>query len=250
MNDAMRSLVKSGVGTIYDSLSEKEGLKKIGERLASRIMRTPFLNGRDRARLWDAFMKIARRGVGHGGDDLRKILMSHQVYDPLIQAVNEIERKSEARAKASILASEMHASRAQDLPRIFYLGSYHQKPAEGHKDYQGKIYVDRMWRSLLKEHNLEGLIPLVEKYIEANSILAVQRVIRAPVWFTTRPYCKHYFTPLETQEVLGTSLDEVKENHPEARVGERRSLTDAERYARYRDLRDAILESMKEKTTV
>jgi hypothetical protein len=244
MEPRMTRFVKEGVEEIFGALSDGKPLSKIGEGVATLVAGIPNLNVRDRAHLWDAMMAVARRAKGHRGEDLRRTLLSHQVYDPLIQACNQAQLASSARAKALGLASEIASSRARPHPTVLYLCSSHQKPAEGHSDYQGRVYVDRMWRSTLAKAGFDGEIPLVEEYVATHHTLTVQEAIRGPIWLTTRPNCKHFFIPLDTEEALGRSLKEIRLAHPEAMTGGQRSLTDAERYARYKALREDIDDAM------
>lgn len=74
------------------------------------------------------------------------------VIKDTMHLVSQIERREDTRAKKKIMKATLEGNRDQTLPVIFYLCSYHEKPAEGHKDYQGKIYVDQSWRTVMKPH--------------------------------------------------------------------------------------------------
>lgn len=131
--------------------------------------------------------------------------------------VNRAERSSTARRKKKIIKTTLKDNREQRLPVIFYLCSYHEKCAVGHKEYQGKIYVDRYWKSAIEQyHELWWLIAPVQDYIKTNHVLTVQEVTGNDPYLIIRPYCKHFFIPIEIMTVLGSSVAEIKREHPEA----------------------------------
>ena len=90
---------------------------------------------------------------------------------------------------------------------IFYLCSKHSNPAKDHKDYEGKLYVDRYWRSILSTGtDTAWLIGKVEQFITKNNITTVQKIVGAPVYLTTRPYCKHFFKEIDVYTALTQDL--------------------------------------------
>lgn len=95
--------------------------------------------------------------------------------------------------------------------RIFYLASAHEDCAEDHKDWQGKIYVDEGWRTLLQKYKV--LYPMVRDYVQENNTRTMQWVIGKPVWFITRPNCRHYFKAVRIQDVLDKTVKELIKNH-------------------------------------
>lgn len=126
--------------------------------------------------------------------------------------VNKIMERRNSRVRTKNLAKEMQDSRAKN--GVFYLCSIHSNPAEDHKDWQGKIYVDRYWKSILKED--VAARKKVAAYVKNKDILTVQQICGAPVYMITRPYCMHYFIELDTEEVLNNGIKAVRKNHPEA----------------------------------
>lgn len=90
----------------------------------------------------------------------------------------------------------------------FYLCSYYGDCAEDHADYQGKIYIDENWRSIIPEDKHSA----VEDYIDANKILTMQEVMDDKPYLTTRPNCRHFFQAISTDVALGlTSEKELNE---------------------------------------
>lgn len=86
--------------------------------------------------------------------------------------------------------------------KIFYLASTHKDSAKDHKDYQGKMYIDANWKDIKMPYALENAISY---YVKSHNIRTFQWVTGRPVWFITRPNCRHYFKELSVKEVLGYS---------------------------------------------
>lgn len=94
-------------------------------------------------------------------------------------------------------------NRVQTNARIFYLASSHGDCAVDHKDYQGKLYIDQAWDKYIKD---EELVKQIKEFINTNDIKTIQWVINKPVWFVTRPNCRHYFKVLTLEEVLSNNI--------------------------------------------
>lgn len=126
--------------------------------------------------------------------------------------LNKVEEHRNARLRKQKLIAEMHGSRANN--KVFYMSSIHSNPAKDHKDWQGKIYVDRYWRSILADD--KALLKRVGAYIRNHNTMSVQEVCGSPVYLITRPYCKHFLISLDTDEVLENGLKKIQRDHPEA----------------------------------
>lgn len=126
--------------------------------------------------------------------------------------LNKIEEHRNAKMRRKNLVTEMHNSRASS--KVFYMSSIHSNPAKDHKDWQGKIYVDRYWRSILADD--KEMLKKVGAYIRNHNTISVQEVCGSPVYLITRPYCKHFLISLDTDEVLGSSINKIRKEHPEA----------------------------------
>lgn len=83
---------------------------------------------------------------------------------------------------------------SRDNKKWFYLASSHGDCAEDHKPYQGRLYVDNKAP--------EEIID----YARQRRLLTMQWVTGKPVWFVTRPYCRHYFVSLSLDEVKNKTL--------------------------------------------
>lgn len=116
----------------------------------------------------------------------------------------------ESDMKDELLRLEVKRNRNFENPRVFYLASSHNDCAEDHKDYQGKIYIDEKWKALIKDENLKDEI---QKYVNIHQIKTFQWVTGKPVWFITRPNCRHYMKALKTDDVLTHSASTLTRNH-------------------------------------
>ena len=184
--------------------------------------------------------KRAVRAILQDRDDLtaqeknilfRKFIRLYQVGNPeywtrtdtiedVMSVMSRIERRSTSRARKQEIKDTLTENRDQSLPTVFYLCSYHEKPGKDHKEYQGKVYVDRFWRATMKGHpELEWLIDPIEAYIRNHSILTVQEVTNCKPYLLTRPYCKHFLIPINTWDILTSSISAIKREHPEAVAG-------------------------------
>jgi len=144
--------------------------------------------------------------------------------------VNHEVRKYEDKRKIEILEDAFEENRKNG--RIFYVASKHADSAEDHKDWQGKIYVDRYWHN----YDTDGKLG---KYIRENNIRTVQWVTGKPVWFITRPNCRHYFTNYSIDEVLNG-----KYKIPNRKIGDRRLQTPQDVNLHYYEDRLRLLMTM------
>lgn len=86
---------------------------------------------------------------------------------------------------------------------VFYITSFYGDCAKDHADYQGKIYYDANW----KENAPKDRIDEIQNYIDSKNLRSVQEVMDAPVYLTTRPNCRHYFTAIDIDAVLGAKTN-------------------------------------------
>lgn len=159
-------------------------------------------------------------------------------------AANTADRKLQYRAKRLQIAD------ALEHGDVFYVSTVHQKPADGHKDWQGKLYVDRMWRSNLRSEGMESWIPTVGKWIAEHGIKTVQWAIGAPVYLCTRPYCRHKLIPIPVYEAMSCSRKQLIARHPEILDHSHRSMTRAQAAAKYTKRRQELRRQVKQLATV
>lgn len=82
---------------------------------------------------------------------------------------------------------------------IFWLVSSFGDSAKDHVEFQGRIYLDRDWESMVDEETRRQ----VQDYISANGTMVKQDVEEGEPYLTTRPNCRHRWMPMNTEEVLG-----------------------------------------------
>ncbi len=87
---------------------------------------------------------------------------------------------------------------------VFYICSYHGDCAPDHKDYQGKIYYDKNWKSNIQDIDFRSII---QEYIDKQSMMSIQKVMKEPIYLTSRPNCRHYFQYISIDEVLNIKND-------------------------------------------
>lgn len=133
-------------------------------------------------------------------------------YEATVLINSEI-RKYESEQKAVILENAWKQNRKDG--KIFYVASSHADSAKDHKPYQGKIYVDRYWHN----YDTDGSLG---KFIREHNIQTAQWVTGAPVWFITRPNCRHYFVNYTVEQILSG-----KYHIPNRKIGNRRLQTPA-----------------------
>ena len=153
---------------------------------------------------------------------LYDFLDKSKVNTRMEQTISVEVRKEEGEEKENTLKEDLKENIEQDIPIIFYLASEHNDSASDHKPYQGKIYIHEDWKSFVKDENLRAEI---NKYIQTHGTKTVQWVMGAPVWFITRPNCRHYFKQIKTEDVLQKSVKElIKENDMHRKIGRRRYI--------------------------
>jgi hypothetical protein len=246
MSPVMEGWMKSAAGLAVKAMAKGEPMVQLRAKERALAQRIPYLSEREVGFLTSAAMSFARgcrNDVGKMGKDDR--------LHRLQKAANEMDRRLQLKAKAVLVADAIEKGRHSEYPTVFFICSTHQKPAEDHRDFQGKVYVDVHWRQTLRERNLDALIPGLEKAIRQRGTRSVQWVMGPPAYMVTRPYCRHYFTPITIDEYLTKTPKQILADHPEAHMPNHRPMTRGQRYAkekaRFQYVRDVIA---KQKTAV
>ena len=99
---------------------------------------------------------------------------------------------------------------------IFYLCSSHTHCAEGHKDFQGKVYVSENWRERCPDSRTRRR---VASYIRNHGCRTVEEIVGDPVYMVTRPNCRHYFVELDIEEVMHSGVKKLLKNHDMVHAG-------------------------------
>ena len=202
-----------------EARSTGKSLAYIKKEIKCQVDTLKFVTPRQKAELVRRLMRVARGDTTEHG--IRMV----------IHYVNFVERRSQTAAKITVLESKIQKARTTreghttghgarylpPTPGVFYLCSVHTGPAADHKGWQGKIYVDRFWKSVMEGARCTAdQIRGVEAYIRNHNVLNLQEVVNHKPYLVTRPYCRHFFIPLSTAEVLGSSLNSILKKHPEA----------------------------------
>ena len=177
-------------------------------KIKREVEKLPFLTSTEKARLVSTAMSTDISTAGGTGPNARLIVNK---IEPLIKQFNKTDRAVQKRTKKENVKRALQNNRTLAVPIVFYVCSEHGNAAKDHKEYQGKVYVDRFWRdAYIKSNQPEYLIKAIERYIARYDIKTVQWVMGPPVYMVTRPYCKHYFTPLNTFDVLTQFINPPK----------------------------------------
>lgn len=162
------------------------------------------LNRNERYDLYVAISGVAR--ACYYMEDKNKGLSFRKNYDKILSVSRKVYAYQRLRMKKGTVRAEL----SKPSGTIFFLCSKHNNCADDHKDYQGKIYVDRFWRTKVSGIQYAAVL----EFIKNNQVITVQEVMGDPVWLTTRPYCRHHFIPMPIEEVLGaTVLSELIEDY-------------------------------------
>ena len=192
---------------IYQAVQDKTPETVILKKIRGMIQSTPSFNMREKAAIYRTIWKTADLLYIQNGN-----LYNSQIKQ-YITGLGKVEEHKDARQRKLKLAVQLRVNRAEK--GVFYMSSMHSNPAKDHRMYQGVIFVDRFWKSTLEGD--EETKKKVAAYIRNHDTMTVQEVCGAPVYFITRPYCKHFFIELNTDEVLKASAAKIQKSHPEVR---------------------------------
>lgn len=178
--------------TIYDSVLKNEPITKIHKKLYDMtINKSPLL--------FDLSVRMAKKavkvGISHKEEDekasfLFLLIWKSNYFDATNKAINKEIAKHEEKDKNIFVKSLVGSE------DIFYVASAHDDCAEDHLPYQGKLYVDENWRNKVKNTKE------VSDFIQRNHIKTIQWVTGEPVYFLTRPHCRHYFVRVSLNDAL------------------------------------------------
>ena len=190
-----KRLTKDSFGLIMKSLSVEMTVSEFEKSLKSLLKNEYYAQKNEYYAIYDAVLstyKKSKRQLKSG--KWKDILAYNTTFNSVYYATKRANESNKAMIKLDNL------QRAFDRGFIFFMCDSHPNCADDHKDYQGKIYVDKNWRSRVPP---ELYLPVLS-YIELRHIRTVQSVLGKPVWLTTRPYCKHKLSPVPTATVLNS----------------------------------------------
>lgn len=191
---------------IYRAVLNKTPKSIVLKKLRGIIQDTPDFNIREKAAMYRVVKRVVELMYIQNGK-----LENGQIKNYAV-GLGKVEEHRNARKRKQNLIQEMRTHRA--YKGVFYMSSIHSHPAKDHKDWQGVIFVDRYWKSVLSDDEI--MRKRVAAYIRNHGTLTVQEICGPPVYMITRPNCKHFFIGLSTDEVLGASVNKIKQEHKEA----------------------------------
>ena len=149
------------------------------------------LNRLEYVNLWNWTVSLYNRLSKKTWGDREKIPeAAAKEYRAMEKEKNDIADNIEFRTKHDWLVN---------MSSVFYRCSTHTNCAEGHRAYQGRIYI-----------NSELASPEEKEFAENNGIMDIMEVMSAPVWLFTRKNCKHFFTPIPSELVMENKLPPEK----------------------------------------
>lgn len=153
--------------------------------------------------------------------DSESVYMAIRATLPALEKIkNGLGRDIENHDKLSYLSDLMSEG-------IFYACSQHTHCAEGHKDFQGRVYVSENWRERCPDSSTRRR---VASYIKNHGCQTVEEIVGDPVYMVTRPNCRHYFVELDVEEVMRNGVKKLLKNHGMVHAG-----VDSYEYSRYRN---------------
>lgn len=192
--------VKELFGATVQALDRKEPLSKTRKKLFSIVGNYPLTTRQKKAIWWEFYSFI--RATRHQ-ENWEKALGKAENYEHLFKTVKRVDRDYKLKARKAKTRALLDRS-----DTIFFICSKHSNCADDHKAYQGKVYVDRFWRTKVSGSDYYAVL----SYIRNRQIMTVQDVVKEPVYMTTRPNCRHYFVPLDTGTVLHSSVNKLVKN--------------------------------------
>lgn len=100
---------------------------------------------------------------------------------------------------------EMQLDSGKEARVVFYVVNHFSDCADDHKDYQGKTYYDERWESFRFDDDTKKRIKAI---INQKHMLSVQKARGEGIWLSTRPNCRHTFTPI-TIEKASNANDKI-----------------------------------------
>ena len=190
-----KGLMKRALSYMYRAGLDGKPMNQVRADLYNMIWSYEELNRLEKSNLYQKLIEVARHcsGLNKDASQLSLYLTSRNTYDSLLSTLKRVNRRYKNRVNVANTKDML-----RDSDNVFFICTVHQKPAPDHKDLQGKLYVDRYWRTKIDGRQL----PAVQRLIKDNQIITVQDVMKEPYWLITRPNCLHRLVPIETNTVL------------------------------------------------
>lgn len=134
------------------------------------------------------------------------------VYPGKLEKIkNELARSVEQREKHDTLFHPVTGQINQNRASPFWICSSHANPAKDHAAHEGKLYYNQDW---IDDPNQDPAAKArALRIIRSRKMISIQEVTGAPVYLVVRPNCKHFFIPVEINEVVGRSNKQLLKEH-------------------------------------
>lgn len=145
-------------------------------------------------------------------DDYEQYLASRKdtVYDSVHKYFPQLEKSKNSLADTVEYRVKLDEKRGiLGSGTVFFICNWFDDCAKDHVPYQGKVYVNDDWETLVPD-DMHGKIA---SYIQKNHILTVNEVVNEAPWLTTRRNCRHRLFPISVEEALGSSFGEILKHH-------------------------------------
>ena len=153
---------------------------------------------------------------------------------------NELFRIYEHNRKHDELFHPVSGLFATDRASPFFICSSHVNPAKDHADHEGKLYYNADW---FREVDADpDVVARARRIIRSRKLISVQEITGAPVYLVTRPNCKHFFIPVEIDDVVGKSNKQILKEHKGYMPNEEPISYEKRQYRAYYDRLKVLLE--------
>ena len=139
------------------------------------------------------------------------LLFNRERYNSKVKKVINQEVTDDAEAEKQVAIAD-YVDKSREAERWFYLASSHNDSAEDHAPWQGRLYYD------------EKAPKDVREYAEKHRMKSIQWVMGAPVYFITRPNCRHFFKSLPMDVIKKYSNKDLIRRYKMHRMDGDRSL--------------------------
>lgn len=207
----LRNLNNEYISTIYYDLCKKKSIREIHKDIRKvSVAYSDLIIDKNCEKYVYKVAKIIKKKTMYKDIDLLppiilEYIQQDNVYEQTQTFSYKHAKEEEYKNKINVI-NEMLEVGTQS-PH-FYLASMHDDSAEDHVDYQGKLYYDKNWYKYVKDKDTRRVI---ENLIKNRNMKSIQWVIDRPVWFITRPNCRHYFEPVSLEEVVNTPTQDLVE---------------------------------------
>lgn len=212
------SLKNKYFAIIYSGCVKGDGVRKIHKALYDATINSGKYSSKILLAQALKLTNKAKKVVPSDGELLSVAIFSlfkrDDVNDTAKKIINWQTQRDAEKEKDATLKSFIEEN--QKDGKWFYLASSHDDCAKDHLDWQGKLYVD------------ENAPEEVLEYAKSRALHTMQWVIGQPVWFITRPNCRHYFVSLSESEVRKKPLKKLKRKYKtHTKEGDRQFQTPA-----------------------